>query len=180
MHCTTTLKQTQIPHITCTPHHTHSSVHITHITHTTPHHNSLVHITHITHTLISPHHTHHTHTHTHLLVPHTTHTFISHTHSLVLITTHTQHTHSLVPLLPRIQGAWRGHKVRMWYREHRRHVPPRDPSLRRRYFEQRLTSLTDQLVGTCSSGTSGVEGLLTRVEQNMAASRDVARYGGEG
>ena len=99
---------------------------------------------------------------------HTTHTYTC-THTTQCTHTHT-HTHT-----HRIQAVWRGYKVREWYAEHRRRVPPRNPALRKKYFEQKLSALTEQLVGTCSSKALGVQSLINKTDQNIAASRNISR-----
>ncbi|KAL5468764.1 hypothetical protein EMCRGX_G029880 [Ephydatia muelleri] len=54
----------------------------------------------------------------------------------------------------RIQAVWRGYK---------------------KYFEQKLSALTEQLVGTCSSKALGVQSLINKTDQNIAASRNISR-----
>lgn len=75
----------------------------------------------------------------------------------------------------RIQALWRGYKIRKRYAEYRRRVPPRNPVLRRKYFEEKLSSLTDQLVGTCSNRALQVQCLINKVDQNIAASKNATR-----
>ena len=40
--------------------------------------------------------------------------------------------------LSRIQAAWRGYIVRQWYKKLRRTVPPKDPKLRKKFYEDKV------------------------------------------
>ena len=42
----------------------------------------------------------------------------------------------------RIQAAWRGYVVRCWYNKLRETVPPKDPKLRQKYYEQKVGVFT--------------------------------------
>ncbi|XP_072543138.1 RING finger protein 32 [Salminus brasiliensis] len=72
----------------------------------------------------------------------------------------------------RIQACWRGFAARKSYRTMRKLVPPNDPRLRRRYFEEKFQEMNDSLVRSCCSD---VEEFLRDVDLSVAASRDVFR-----
>lgn len=38
----------------------------------------------------------------------------------------------------RIQAAWRGYIVRKWYKNYRKMVPPKNPILRKKFFEEKV------------------------------------------
>ena len=40
--------------------------------------------------------------------------------------------------LSRIQAAWRGYIVRQWYKKLRQTVPPKDPKLRKKFYEDKV------------------------------------------
>ena len=40
--------------------------------------------------------------------------------------------------LSRIQAAWRGYLVRQWYKKLRESVPPNDPKLRKKFYEDKV------------------------------------------
>lgn len=40
----------------------------------------------------------------------------------------------------RIQACWRGHVVRKWYQDLRRTMPPTDTKLRRKFFEEKVST----------------------------------------
>ena len=40
--------------------------------------------------------------------------------------------------LNRIQAAWRGYLVRQWYKKLRESVPPNDPKLRKKFYEDKV------------------------------------------
>lgn len=40
--------------------------------------------------------------------------------------------------LSRIQAAWRGYIVRQWYQKLRQTVPPKDPKLRKKFYEDKV------------------------------------------
>ncbi|XP_068094711.1 RING finger protein 32 isoform X2 [Hyperolius riggenbachi] len=72
----------------------------------------------------------------------------------------------------RIQACWRGYVVRKWYRKLRQSIPPKDPKLRKRFFEKKFTELSDRLLRSCSTN---IEVLFSEIEQSVAASRSVLR-----
>ncbi|XP_004620226.2 RING finger protein 32 [Sorex araneus] len=72
----------------------------------------------------------------------------------------------------RVQACWRGHVVRRWYRRLRSTVPPSDPKLRRKFFEDKFTEISQRLL--CSYRTD-VDALLSEVERCLALNRGVLR-----
>ncbi|XP_049641256.1 RING finger protein 32 [Suncus etruscus] len=70
----------------------------------------------------------------------------------------------------RIQACWRGHVVRRWYQHLRRIVPPSDPVLRRKFFEDKFTELSQRLL---RSYQTNVDELLSEVEHCLALNRGI-------
>ncbi|XP_038654316.1 RING finger protein 32 [Scyliorhinus canicula] len=70
----------------------------------------------------------------------------------------------------RIQAYWRGYVVRKWYKELRRTVPPKDTTLRRRFYEGKLQEINDRLVRSCDMD---IDGLFSVIDQSLAISRRV-------
>ena len=75
----------------------------------------------------------------------------------------------------RIQAMWRGFVTRRWYHDLRQRIPPSDPSLRRRFFEQKFSVLTDHVVQSCECSASGAESVLAEADMALAGARDVMR-----
>ncbi|XP_058390062.1 RING finger protein 32 isoform X2 [Diceros bicornis minor] len=73
----------------------------------------------------------------------------------------------------RIQASWRGHVVRKWYRELRRTVPPTDARLRRRFFEDKVCSIsliTSEPVCTANARiAAAVSGVTLRRPSNSSS-----------
>ncbi|OWF35952.1 RING finger protein 32-like [Mizuhopecten yessoensis] len=72
----------------------------------------------------------------------------------------------------KIQAAWRGYVVKCWYRKLRESVPPNDPKLRQKFYEEKLSSITDRIVRSCDFN---VNTFLTEIDQSLQASRDIFR-----
>ncbi|XP_071487840.1 RING finger protein 32-like [Diadema antillarum] len=72
----------------------------------------------------------------------------------------------------RIQSCWRGYVVRSWYKKLRETVPPRDPNLRKKFYEGKLQAITDRLV---RSYDVGVDAFLSQIDRSVAESRNVFR-----
>ncbi|XP_048040744.1 RING finger protein 32 [Megalobrama amblycephala] len=72
----------------------------------------------------------------------------------------------------RIQAFWRGYLVRKWYSNIRKHVPPKDQQLRRRFFEKKFQEMNDRLVQSCSTD---VEAFLNDIDRSVAMSHDILR-----
>jgi len=74
----------------------------------------------------------------------------------------------------KIQSFWRGYAVRKWYRKLRETVPPKDAKLRKRFFENKLTQLTDRYVNLASS--SSVDYFLSEIDQSVEESRRIFEH----
>ncbi|XP_055063050.2 RING finger protein 32 [Misgurnus anguillicaudatus] len=72
----------------------------------------------------------------------------------------------------RIQALWRGYVARKWYRNIRKQVPPKDPLLRRRFFEKKFQEMNDSLVQSCSTD---IEAFLNEIDRSVAVSHDILR-----
>ncbi|XP_077993826.1 RING finger protein 32-like [Glandiceps talaboti] len=72
-----------------------------------------------------------------------------------------------------IQACWRAYVVRSWYKKLRQTVPPKDPKLRKKFYEEKLQHITDRIL---NSYDSRVDDFLSEIDRSVAASRDVFRY----
>lgn len=72
----------------------------------------------------------------------------------------------------RIQATWRGYVVWTWYKKLRETRPPNDPTLRKKFFEEKLKSITDRML---KSLDLGVNSFLSTIDESLAASREVFR-----
>ncbi|XP_067686902.1 RING finger protein 32-like [Haliotis asinina] len=72
----------------------------------------------------------------------------------------------------RIQAAWRGYVVRCWYHKLRETHPPTDPKLRKKFFEEKLQTITDRMVRSCDFN---IGDFLSEIDRSLKASRDVFR-----
>ncbi|XP_069816601.1 RING finger protein 32 [Dendropsophus ebraccatus] len=70
----------------------------------------------------------------------------------------------------RIQACWRGYIVRKWYRHFRQTTPPKDPRLRKKFFEEKLSEISDRLVRCCNPD---IDGLFSEIDQAIAISHNV-------
>ncbi|XP_053783127.1 RING finger protein 32 isoform X3 [Desmodus rotundus] len=70
----------------------------------------------------------------------------------------------------RIQACWRGHVVRKWYQDLRRTLPPTDTKLRRKFFEEKFTAISQRVL--CSYRTD-VDELLAEIDHCLAINRSV-------
>ena len=68
----------------------------------------------------------------------------------------------------RVQAAWRGARARKATAKQLRHL---NPARRRKYAEQRLSGLTDQLLGAIEAERSAVDELFAEIDSTVAASR---------
>ncbi|KAH3825734.1 hypothetical protein DPMN_127615 [Dreissena polymorpha] len=71
-----------------------------------------------------------------------------------------------------IQACWRGYVVRCMYRKLRESNPPKDPRLRKKFFEEKLHSITERMVKSCDFD---VHSFLREMDSSLAASRKVFR-----
>ncbi|XP_018122625.1 RING finger protein 32-like [Xenopus laevis] len=70
----------------------------------------------------------------------------------------------------RIQACWRGYIVRKWYKKLRQTIPPKNPKLRRKFFEEKFTEITDRLLRSLSTD---IDVLFNEIDHSVAASRKV-------
>ncbi|XP_047416831.1 RING finger protein 32 isoform X3 [Sciurus carolinensis] len=70
----------------------------------------------------------------------------------------------------RIQACWRGYVVRKWFRSLRRAVPPTEPRLRRRFFEEKFIEISRRML--CSYDTN-IEELFSEVDHCLAVNRSI-------
>lgn len=75
----------------------------------------------------------------------------------------------------KIQSAWRGYIVRQWYKRLRQTVPPKDPKLRKKFYENKFQDITDRLLQSMEASNQNVDNLLLEIDQSIAASRDTMR-----
>ncbi|RNA40205.1 RING finger 32 isoform X1 [Brachionus plicatilis] len=69
----------------------------------------------------------------------------------------------------KIQAAWRGYLVRKWYKNYRKMVPPKNPILRKKFFEEKLSDITNRLI---QSFNYDADNLLEDIEKNLKKSRE--------
>jgi hypothetical protein len=74
-----------------------------------------------------------------------------------------------------LQSWWRGVRVRRRYKEYRERVPPRDPSLRSKYYQRKLETLTTQMVETCTQSSSNADSVLAAADSALATARATMR-----
>ncbi len=65
--------------------------------------------------------------------------------------------------------------VRKWYRKLRQRVPPNDPKLRRKYFEEKLSALTDRMLHSCVCSATDTEDVLAQADRTVARSREAMK-----
>lgn len=75
----------------------------------------------------------------------------------------------------RIQAAWRGYIVRQWYRKLRETVPPKDPRLRRKFYEDKFQSISNRLLESTEARNQSIDELLLEIDQSIAVSRHTMR-----
>ena len=74
----------------------------------------------------------------------------------------------------RIQAAWRGYIVRQWYKHFRldmSHVP-NDLKLRRKFFQEKLSKITDRIVASCDFDLND---LFNEIDRNVEQARIIRR-----
>lgn len=72
----------------------------------------------------------------------------------------------------KIQACWRGYIVRCWYSKLRESNPPKDPKLRKKFYEEKLHNITDRMVRSCDFD---VHSFLCEMDRSLEASRNVFR-----
>ncbi|XP_074646132.1 RING finger protein 32-like [Tubulanus polymorphus] len=70
----------------------------------------------------------------------------------------------------RIQACWRGYRARAWFKEYREKNPPKNPKLRRIYFEGKLETIVDRMV---NSFDNDINNFLAEIDQSVASSNRV-------
>ncbi|XP_072010059.1 RING finger protein 32 isoform X2 [Engystomops pustulosus] len=70
----------------------------------------------------------------------------------------------------RIQACWKGYRVRKWYKHFRQTSPPKDPKLRKKFFEEKLSDISDRLVRCCNPD---IDGLFSEIDRSIAISHNV-------
>lgn len=74
----------------------------------------------------------------------------------------------------RIQACWRGYVVRKWYVKLRETLPPSDPKLRRKFYQNKLSQITDRYVSMTSSDT--VDRFLNEIDRSVEESRQIFEH----
>ncbi|XP_075067338.1 RING finger protein 32 [Mixophyes fleayi] len=70
----------------------------------------------------------------------------------------------------RIQACWRGYIVRKWYKHLRQTTPPKNPKLRKKFFEDKFTEISDRLLRSCNTD---IDVLFSEIDQSIAINRNV-------
>ena len=73
-------------------------------------------------------------------------------------------------LFHRIQSVWRGYQQRKKYIEVRRRIPPKHPVLRKKFFENKLSEITDHFI---ASDAPDVNSFLSEMDRSMAEARRI-------
>ncbi|XP_031556497.1 peptidyl-prolyl cis-trans isomerase G-like [Actinia tenebrosa] len=73
----------------------------------------------------------------------------------------------------KIQAVWRGYVVRTWYKNLRQTVPPKDPKLRKKFYEDKLQSITDRLIYSTETSSQNIDDLMSEIDQSIASSRNI-------
>ncbi|CAD5125729.1 DgyrCDS13938 [Dimorphilus gyrociliatus] len=71
----------------------------------------------------------------------------------------------------KIQATWKMYKVRRWYRKLRESIPPKDTVLRKKFFEDKLSELTRNVVNEIDSRATN--SLLNEIDENLSQSRSI-------
>lgn len=75
----------------------------------------------------------------------------------------------------RIQANWRGYVLRCWYKKLRDTIAPKDPCLRRVFFEKKLTDLTESMLYSFEKQECEIDRLIDATNDNLAYSKTVLR-----
>nr|XP_056713632.1 RING finger protein 32 [Euleptes europaea] len=73
----------------------------------------------------------------------------------------------------RIQACWRGYIVRKWYKNLRKTVPPKDPKLRKKFFEEKFTEICQRVL---NSYENNVDKLFSEIDATIAASQTIFQH----
>lgn len=74
----------------------------------------------------------------------------------------------------KIQSLWRGYVAKKWYRNLRRTIPPKDPKLRKVFYEDKLHEITNRMVAMTSGET--VQRLINDVDESVTESRKIFEH----
>jgi hypothetical protein len=72
----------------------------------------------------------------------------------------------------RIQAAWRGYIVRQWYKSFRLDMSniPNDTKLRRRFYQEKLSEITDRIIASCDFDLND---LFNEIDRNVEQARAI-------
>ncbi|XP_043920721.1 RING finger protein 32 [Protopterus annectens] len=70
----------------------------------------------------------------------------------------------------KIQALWRGYIVRKWYRHLRKTVPPKDKTLRKRFYEEKFQEISNRLLKSCETN---VEEFISEIDQCLTANSNM-------
>ncbi|CAG5120474.1 unnamed protein product [Candidula unifasciata] len=70
----------------------------------------------------------------------------------------------------RIQSLWRGYVVRCWYRQLRETVAPKDPKLRKKFYEEKLSAIVDRMV---KSLDVNITEFIQEIDSSVQRSREI-------
>ncbi|GFO00426.1 RING finger protein 32-like [Plakobranchus ocellatus] len=70
----------------------------------------------------------------------------------------------------RVQAAWRGYVVRSWYKKLRETVPPKDPLLKKKFYEEKLTAIVDRMINSVDINMSD---FLQEIDSSVQQSRAI-------
>ncbi|XP_066483618.1 RING finger protein 32 [Tiliqua scincoides] len=70
----------------------------------------------------------------------------------------------------RIQASWRGYIVRKWFKNLRKTVPPKDPTLRKIFFEEKFAEICQRLL---NSYNTKIDEFFSEINSTVTASRNV-------
>ncbi|GFS14653.1 RING finger protein 32-like [Elysia marginata] len=69
-----------------------------------------------------------------------------------------------------IQANWRGYVVRTWYKKLRETVPPKDPLLKKKFYEEKLTAIVDRMIKSIDVNMAD---FLREIDSSVQQSRAV-------
>ncbi|XP_044534561.1 RING finger protein 32 [Gracilinanus agilis] len=70
----------------------------------------------------------------------------------------------------RIQAYWRGYIVRKWYRKLRRTKPPQNDKLRRKFYEEKFTEISNRIL---ASFQTNIDELFSEIDYCIASNRSI-------
>ncbi|XP_059174207.1 RING finger protein 32-like isoform X2 [Physella acuta] len=70
----------------------------------------------------------------------------------------------------KIQSWWRGYVVRCWYKQLRQTVPPKDPKLRKKFYEEKLTAIVDRMIKSIDVNMAE---FMREIDASVQLSRDI-------